>query len=152
MGFILKKLSTFILKKLLSSNTVLTSSTKELVLKELEIKNQSISQPLNKPTFKKLAASNISLTQTADKFTFKELFVNAFVAIIEGWGFRQLTTTAEPITPPDIPPIIGLDPDNFNLGILGLTQGTYIITATTEAESLRLAESKHSDYVKYTVE
>ena len=148
MGLLLKKLSTIIFKKLLQSNTVLTSSTKELVLKELELKNQSISQPLNKPTFKKLAASNISLTQTADKFTFKELFVNAFVAIIEGLGCRELTTTAKPIPPP----VIGLDPDNFNLGIIGLKQGTYTITATTEAPSLQLAESKQSNSVTYTVE
>lgn len=57
-----------------------------------------------------------------------------------------------PITPqkPSIPPII-VDANHFNLGLLGLSPGSYVLTVTAEALSLQLAESDHSDPVEYTV-
>ena len=54
----------------------------------------------------------------------------------------------------DIPPIVipGLEPDNFDLSIIGLKRGTYTITVTTAAPSLRLTESEQSISLKYKVE
>lgn len=81
-------------------------------------------------------------------FVFKKLNTGEIVSSSGGKVFRKLST--EVVTPPVIIP--GLYPDNFDLRWIGLTSGTYNITATTEAPSLFLAESKHSNSEEYKVE
>lgn len=156
MGVVFKKLSAFIFRKLLLSNTALTSETKELVLKELSsssrVRQRKMRASSSSLALKTLTASHLSLTKAASRYAFKELIANAFVAIFSGYGFRELAKKSEPA--PETPPIIvpGLYPDNFNLSILGLSAGTYTITATVTAPSLRLTESDHSNSETYTVD
>ena len=85
-------------------------------------------------------------------FIFKKLNTGEIVSSSGGKVFRKLSV--QTVTPPVTPPIIvpGLYPDNFDLNILGLSAGTYTITATTEAEKLKLKESKRSNSVEYKVE
>lgn len=89
----------------------------------------------------------MSLNKIFNKLFFKKLKPDKVVATKGDKAFQKLTPPANQ----DAPPLTGLEPDNFNLGILGLKSGTYTITATTSAIGLHLAESKHSNSVEYTV-
>lgn len=89
----------------------------------------------------------MSLNWVFNKLFFKKHKPGKVVASKGDKAFKKLTPdVSEP------PPLTGLDPDNFNLGILGLKPGTYTITATVSALGLQLAESDHSNSVEYTVE
>lgn len=90
----------------------------------------------------------MSLNWVFNKLFFKKHKPGKVVATKGELGFQKLT---EEPTDQEAPPLTGLDPDNFNLGIIGLKQGTYTITATTSAISLHLAESEQSNAVEYTV-
>ena len=99
----------------------------------------------------------MSLNWVFNKLFFKKHKPGEVVASNGDKAFKKLTVTADQPSvdqPPtdQSPPITGLDPDNFNLGIIGLKPGTYTITATVSALGLRLAESDHSISIEYTVE
>ena len=90
----------------------------------------------------------MSLNKIFNKLFFRKHKPGEVVASKEDKAFRKLTSAVEQ----EPPPVTGLDPDNFNLGILGLKPGTYILTVTSTALNLRLAESEYSESVIYTVE
>lgn len=48
-------------------------------------------------------------------------------------------------------PILAITPEAFDLRLIGLKKGTYLITATTEAPSLKLEMSDPSDGIEYTI-
>lgn len=81
------------------------------------------------------------------KLVFKKYKPDKVVTSIGGKAFAKLTI---PATPPP-PPLLGVDPDNLSLLWLNLKPGTYRLTATVKAPSLRLAESDRSNSVEYTV-
>jgi hypothetical protein len=84
-----------------------------------------------------------------NKLTFKKLPYGKIVSSNGTVSFRKLAEEV-PFVPP--PPVLAITPDNFDLGIIGLKKGTYILTATTEAPELGLAMSDHSLPITYTVE
>lgn len=77
-------------------------------------------------------------------YVFKKLIEGAFASICDGLGFKLITTTAEPIIPPPI-----LEIGQIDLSVLGLSAGTYRITAT--ALSTGIDESPKSKAVTYKV-
>lgn len=83
-----------------------------------------------------------------NKLTFKKLPYGKIVSSNGVVGFRKLAEDV-PFIPP--PPILAIEPDNFDLRIFGLKRGTYTITATAEAPKFGLEQSEHSDPVIYTV-
>lgn len=85
-----------------------------------------------------------------NKLVFKKLTPGKIVSSKGGKVFKKLSTEVAPPPPPIIIP--GLYPDNFNLGWLGLTPGTYKLTVTATALRLKLGESDHSTSVKCIVE
>ena len=94
----------------------------------------------------------MSLNWVFNKLFFKKHKPGEVVASNGDKSFKKLTATVDQPPTDQSPPITGLDPDNFNLGIIGLKPGTYTITATVSALGLRLAESDHSISIEYTVE
>lgn len=80
-------------------------------------------------------------------FVFKKLTTGEIVSSSGGIVFRKLLTVT-----PSTPSLPAIDPDNFDLRIIGLSTGTYTITVTSFAEKLNLAESERSNSVAYTVE
>jgi hypothetical protein len=90
----------------------------------------------------------MSLNKIFNKLFFKKLKPDKVVATKGDKAFQKLTETP---TGQEAPPLTGLDPENFNLGWLLLKPGTYTLTATVSAPSLRLAESERSNSVEYTV-
>lgn len=88
----------------------------------------------------------MSLNKIFNKLFFKKLKPDKVVATKGDKAFQKLTPPANQ----DAPPLTGLDPDNFNLELLFLKPGTYTLTATVSAPSLRLAESGRSNPVEYT--
>ena len=80
-------------------------------------------------------------------FVFKKLTTGEIVSSNGGLAFRKLsigTSAPEPSIP-------GISPDDFDLNWIGLRIGTHVITVTTSAPSLKLAESQHSNPIEYTV-
>lgn len=78
-------------------------------------------------------------------FVFKRLAKGNIASYSGGLVFRKLSIDGSQYTP-------GLDSDNFNMKLIGLKAGTYAVTVTTVAHSLKLAESEHSDSIEYIVE
>ena len=89
----------------------------------------------------------MSLRVIFNKLFFKKHKPGKVVAQSGDKVFQKLT--AEPLTPP---PLTGIDPSNFSLGLIPLPPGTYTIVATVHAPRLGLAESDFSNSVEYTVE
>lgn len=90
----------------------------------------------------------MSLNWIFYKLFFKKYKPNEVVTSKEDKAFRKLTLSVER----DPPPIIGVEPDHFDLRILGLKSGTHILTVTSVAGRLQVAESDHSEPIEYTVE
>lgn len=87
------------------------------------------------------------LNKIFNKLFFKKHKLGEVVATNGDKAFQKLTETPQQ----EPPPLTGLEPDKFNLAIIGLKAGTHTITATTIATELHLAESKQSNAVEYTV-
>lgn len=92
----------------------------------------------------------MSLNWIFNKLFFRKHKPNEVVASKGDKAFRKLTSVVEQESKP--PPITGLDPDHFDLTILGLKSGTHILTVTSVAKRLQVAESDHSEPIEYTVE
>lgn len=90
------------------------------------------------------------MSHVFNKLIFKKLTSGKNVSSKGSKVFKKLSAEVEAPAPPIIIP--GLSPDDFNLGWLGLMPGTYRITATTLAPSLKIGESKHSNSEEYKVE
>lgn len=90
----------------------------------------------------------MSLNWVFNKLFFKKHKPGKVVASRGDKVFKKLTAT--PTDQPEVPPLTGLDPDNFDLRLLGLKPGTYTLTATVSALDLQLAESDRSNSVGYT--
>lgn len=74
-------------------------------------------------------------------FVFKKLNTGEIVSSNDGMVFRKLSTEKP------IPPVIGIDPQNFSLSLLMIDPGEYTIVAT--AHSIGLKESQYSNSVEY---
>lgn len=90
----------------------------------------------------------MSLSKIFNKLFFRKHKPGEIVASKEDKAFRKLTSAVEQ----EPPPITGLDPDNFDLRILGLKSGTYTLVVTSVAGGLQVAESDYSEPIEYTVE
>lgn len=95
----------------------------------------------------------MSLNKIFNKLRFWKHKPGKVVASSGNKVFKKLTPDEEqtPSPSPGFTPD-DLNPDHFNLKILGLKPGTYILTVTSIALGLRLTESEHSVTVVYTVE
>lgn len=89
----------------------------------------------------------MSLNWIFNKLFFRKQTTGEIVASKGDKAFRKLTPAIEQ----ESPPITGLDPDNFDLRILGLKPGTYTLAVTSVAETLELGESDYSEPIEYTV-
>ena len=76
-------------------------------------------------------------------FVFKKLNTGEIVSSDGDKVFRKLST--EVVKP--IPPVVGIDPQNFSLSLLMVDPGAYTIVAT--ALSTKVKESKYSNTVEY---
>lgn len=77
------------------------------------------------------------------KVLFKKLVEGAFAVLSNGLGYKKLTVESLPTQDPPL----AIDPDNFDLRILGLKPGTYTITVRSYVEGL--IESEDSNSVIY---
>lgn len=90
----------------------------------------------------------MSLRAIFNKLFFRKHTPGKVVASSGDKVFQKLETV-QPDSP--MPPIIEIDPSNFNLDLIGLKPGTYTLTVTVSAPSLELTESDQSNPVEYTV-
>lgn len=97
----------------------------------------------------------MSLNKIFNKLRFWKHKPGKVVASSGDKVFKKLTLDDEQTSSPSPSPGFttdDLNPDHFNLKILGLKPGTYVLTVTSTALSLRLAESDYGTAVLYTVE
>ena len=74
---------------------------------------------------------------------FKNLITGEIVSFNGGLAFAKLSVSVSP----ELPPVF---PNNFDLRLLGLKPGVYILTVTATAEGAE--ESSHRNEIIYTVE